>query len=163
MVLFRDRSDAVAPPENPVAEIGSTASDVLEQPATTEDPQVIPADVSPTFTMPLPAGADVPSVIARAQAYVKMGVVENGRRLNEPEGDCATDLFKMVLATDPDNEEAKAGLSQIADFYESKAQATFDRGLYTGSAILAEEGLKAQPRDASLLRLLEDSKSAGNF
>ncbi len=115
------------------------------------------------FVTPLPAGADAATLIARAQEYVKIGLVENGRRLNEPEGDCATDLFKMVLAADPDNEEAKAGLSQVADFYESKAKATFDRGLYAGSAILAEEGLKAQPDDASLKQLLEDSNRAAGY
>ncbi len=128
-----------------------------------ESPTVEPVMPRSGFVTPLPAGADAATLIARAQEYVKIGLVENGRRLNEPEGDCATDLFKMVLAADPDNEEAKAGLSQVADFYESKAKATFDRGLYAGSAILAEEGLKAQPDDASLKQLLEDSNRAAGY
>ncbi len=126
------------------------------------NPDISPSDGAP-FTTPLPAGADIGTLVKRAQEYVKIGVVENGRRLNEPEGDCATDLFKMVLAADPGNEDAKRGLSQIADFYASKAKATFDRGLWAGSAILAEEGLKAQPENAELRRLLDDSKRAGGF
>ncbi len=123
---------------------------------TADNPQLPPSGI----ITPLPAGSDAATLIQRAQEYVKIGLIENGRRLNEPEGDCATDLFQLVLAADPDNEDAKAGLSQVADFYESKAKATFDRGLYVGSSILAEEGLKARPDDPELLKLLADSNRA---
>ncbi len=131
--------------------------------AEVDTPTSNPTSSAAGFITPLPAGSDAATLIARAQEYVKIGLVENGRRLNEPEGDCATDLFKLVLAADPENEDAKAGLSQVADFYESKAKATFDRGLYAGSAILAEEGLKARPDDASLKQLLEDSNRAAGY
>ncbi|MEO6065414.1 MAG: serine/threonine-protein kinase [Lysobacterales bacterium] len=148
-----DTGTSVATTEDPVADSAETVGND----ATASDP----AASSSGFITPLPAGSDAATLIKRAQEYVEIGVVQNGRRLNEPEGDCATDLFKLVLAADPDNEDAKAGLSRIADFYESKAKATFDRGLYTGSEILAEEGLKAQPDNAGLKQLLEDSRRAG--
>jgi hypothetical protein len=65
-----------------------------------------------------------------------------------------------VQSIDRDNAEARAGLEQIAAFYESKSKAAFDRGIYEGSLVLAEEGLRAEPGNASLLRLVEDSRRA---
>ncbi len=163
-VLLRTGDDASSAVDSnsdasSAADAAVDGTDATDDPSTTSNSSNSP----PGFITPLPAGSDAATLIARAQEYVKIGLVENGRRLNEPEGDCATDLFKLVLAADPDNEEAKAGLSQVADFYESKAKATFDRGLYAGSAILAEEGLKAQPDDESLKQLLEDSNRAAGY
>jgi len=159
------RNDRNMPSTNAAIAVEGAEEEGRDEAGTAEIEAPSPDPVMPRsgFVTPLPAGADAATLIARAQEYVKIGLVENGRRLNEPEGDCATDLFKMVLAADPGNEEAKAGLSQVADFYESKAKATFDRGLYAGSAILAEEGLKAQPDDASLKQLLEDSNRAAGY
>lgn len=163
-VLLRDAGDLFPTGDaDTTVDAPAEQTDERTEPAVDDSPTSRPTAPGPGFITPLPAGADAAALIARAQEYVKIGLVENGRRLNEPEGDCATDLFKLVLAADPDNEEAKAGLSQVADFYESKAKATFDRGLYAGSGILAEEGLKAQPDDASLKQLLEDSNRAAGY
>jgi hypothetical protein len=106
------------------------------------------------------ADGDVAATLARAREYVRIGLVERGRRLASPPGDNAIDLFLRVQSIDRDNPEARAGLEQIAAFYESKAKAAYDRGIYTSSMVLAEEGLRAEPANASLLRLVEDSRRA---
>jgi hypothetical protein len=106
---------------------------------------------------------DIPAVIARAQEYIKVGMLENGRRLASPDGDCAVDLLHHVLSLDPDNADAQAGLNQIAAFFESKAKAAYDRGFFSGSMILAEQGLRADPTSASLQKVLAESKQAAGL
>jgi tetratricopeptide (TPR) repeat protein len=103
---------------------------------------------------------DVAGLLERAKGYVRLGLVERGRRLASPPGDNAIDLFQRVLSLEPDNAEALAGLGQVAAFYESRAQAAYDRGIYNSSMVLAEEGLRAQPDSASLRKLVEDSRRA---
>ncbi len=103
---------------------------------------------------------DLAATLAKAREYVRIGLVERGRRLSSPPGDNAIDLFLRVQALDRDNAEARAGLEQIAQFYESKSKAAFDRGIYEGSLVLAEEGLRAEPGNPSLQRLVEDSRRA---
>jgi hypothetical protein len=154
-VLFGSRAPAPEPTPGP--------------PRTTVAPSVAPATTieTPAVTdlgaqAPVPAG-DVPELLARAQEYVKIGVTDNGRRLASPEGDCAIDLYRRVLEIEPGNAEARAGLGQIAAFYESKAKAAFDRGFYSGSMVLAETGLRADADSATLKRLLEDSKKAAGL
>ncbi|HET7844591.1 MAG TPA: protein kinase [Xanthomonadales bacterium] len=109
------------------------------------------------------AQADVAALLEQAREYVKVGVVENGRRLASPEGDCAVDLYKRVLTVEPDNADARAGLGQIAAFYESKAKAAYDRGMYTGAMVLAEQGLRAEEDNPSLQKLREESRQAAGM
>jgi hypothetical protein len=106
------------------------------------------------------APTDVAGLLAQAREYVRVGIIERGRRLASPPGDNAIDLYLRVLSIDADNAEAQAGLTQIAEFYESKAKAAYDRGIYASSMVLAEEGLRAAPDSASLTRLVEDSRRA---
>lgn len=103
---------------------------------------------------------DVAGLIARANEYMKIGLVENGRRISSPPGDCAVDLYIRALSIDAGNVEAKAGLGQIAAYYESKAKAAFDRGIFNGSMVLAEQGLKADPANVALQKIAADSKKS---
>ncbi len=124
------------------------------QPPITEPPQVPVTDLGPDQV----GADDVASLVRRAQEYMKIGLVESGRRISSPPGDCAVDLFLRALAIDPENADAKAGLGQIAAYYETKAKAAFDRNIFNGSMVLAEEGLKADPNNAALQRIAADSR-----
>ena len=64
---------------------------------------------------------------------------------------------------EPGNTDAKAGLDQIADYFEQKAKAAFDRGYYSGSMVLAEQGLRADESSDSLKRLRDDSRKAAGL
>ena len=99
----------------------------------------------------------------QCRLHVRVGVVENGRRLASPEGDCAVDLYKRVLTVEPENPDALAGLNQSAAFFESKAKAAYDRGFYTGAMVLAEQGLRAEENSASLQKLRDESKQAAGM
>ena len=57
---------------------------------------------------------DVPGMLARANEYVRVGILEKGRRMVDPPGDNAVDLYLRVLSVDQENAEARAGLDQVA-------------------------------------------------
>lgn len=123
-------------------------------------PAELPGDVPVTDLTGGSGTPDVAALLATAQDYVRTGIVERGRRLASPPGDNAIDLYLRVLQIEPGNAQAEAGLQQIADYYESKSKAAFDRGSYAGSMVLAEEGLRARPGDPRLVKLVEDSRRA---
>lgn len=132
---------------------------------------VVPAQpIEPASTEPASQGpvtdvssVDVAGLLTQAREYVRMGITQNGRRLASPEGDCAVDLYRRVLMLEPGNTDAKAGLDQIADYFEQKAKAAFDRGYYSGSMVLAEQGLRADESSDSLKRLRDDSRKAAGL
>ncbi|MFN7551886.1 MAG: serine/threonine-protein kinase [Pseudomonadota bacterium] len=125
------------------------------------EPVPTPSEVPLTDLTDGEAGQqDVAALLATAQEYVRTGIVERGRRLAAPPGDNAIDLYLRVLQVEPGNAAAQAGLRQIADYYESKSKAAFDRNSYAGSMVLAEEGLRARPGDPRLMKLVEDSRRA---
>jgi hypothetical protein len=155
---LRSAAPPSVPPTVPITEVPARRVDTPVQPVATA-----PVDTSPEpVDVPITSD-DVAGLLAKAREYVKLGFMENGRRLVSPEGDSAVDLYRQVLAIDPTNADALAGLGQIADYYESKAKATFDRGFYTGSMVLAEQGLRADPDSESLKKLLEESKQAAGL
>ena len=139
-----------------VATAGDNTADADSGPSTT--PSVLPGS---GFITPLPAGSDAATLIARAQEYVKIGLVENGRRLNEPKG-MRNDLFKLVLAADPDNEEARRA-SARSRILRKQSQGDVRSRALRRQRDSREEGLKAQPDDASLKQLLEDSNRAAGY
>lgn len=135
--------------------IGSASDEKLE--STADSIEI------PVTDLTLVGNGELAEFLTKAKGYLKLGLVENGRRLSSPSGDCAVDLYWQVLRQDQGNVEAKTGLRQIADFYESKAKAAFDRGYYSGSMVLAEEGLKAMPDSASLKKIVEESGRASGL
>jgi hypothetical protein len=103
-------------------------------------------------------GLDMPALLARAGKYLDEGLKsDDGRHLSYPDGDNAIDLYREVLRRDPGNSAAEQGLARIAAFYARGAQKTFDRGLDTFTQELVEKGLRANPDDATLLKLKADT------
>jgi len=66
----------------------------------------------------------------------------------------------MAHHREPGNARATQGLAQVAGFYENGARTAFKNGLYTGADVLVEEGLRAEPANAKLLKLREDLTKA---
>ncbi len=102
---------------------------------------------------PVVIEGDVGSLLAKANGYVAVGLLQNGRRLSSPIGDNAIEIYQQVLRMDAGNAEAKQGLARIADYYESKAVSLLDRGVITGCYSLAVIGQSADPDRASLIKL----------
>jgi len=132
-------------------------------PVTTEnDPQNNTPDPPPvTNTTPEPTEVtvyegDVVSLIARANQYVRDGIVDGsklGMHLSYPAGDNATEIYQYVLSQDPGNAEAITGLQRVADFWEKRAQRAFEIGSIEGCRTLAENGLMADPAREKLKEL----------
>ena len=74
-------------------------------------------------------------------------------RLTEPAGDNAYETYQRVLALDPSNQEAKAGLARIPGSYERLAARRRQKGELQRSLDLIETGLKLAPAHSGLLAL----------
>lgn len=154
---YATRGGDDAPAPAPAASSAPVAA--AEPPPAAVSP--VPTEVPVTdLTGGLAAPQDVATLLATAQEYVRTGIVERGRRLASPPGDNAIDLYLRVLQIEPGHPQAEAGLQQIADYYESKSKAAFDRGSFAGSMVLAEEGLRARPGDPRLAKLVAESRRA---
>ena len=99
------------------------------------------------------AALDLPALLARGDEYYAYGTKNGGEKMGFPPGDNAIDLFHAALKRDPDNAHATKGLADIAAFYADGAQAAYKNGLYTGADVLVDEGLRADPKNATLLQL----------
>jgi serine/threonine-protein kinase PpkA len=108
------------------------------------------------------AKLDLPTLLSRGEEYTAYGQGENhyGDKLDFPAGDNAIDLFHEALKREPGNVRATKGLAQIAAFYQQGARTAFDHGLYTGTEELLEKGLRADPKNAQLLKLKADLAKA---
>ena len=156
-------------PASPLPPTVTTAPETPSQPFQPAQPPLghaTPPETSPGEVPTTVIGAeaatekDIPSLLAKANEYLKEGITSTpvGHRLNSPSGDCALDLYRTVMRLDPDNADAKAGLSQISMFYQSKARALLERHMARGAVVLAEEGLKAEPENGALQGLLKQAE-----
>ena len=144
-----------------------SAADANTSIPTTLTPPVQPPPVSPPAADDNAANAglaklDLPTLLARGEEYAAYGQSENhyGDKLDFPAGDNAIDLFREALKREPGNTRATKGLVQIATFYQQGARTAFDHGLYTGTEELLEKGLRADPKNAQLLKLKADLAKA---
>jgi type II secretory pathway predicted ATPase ExeA len=71
-------------------------------------------------------------------------------RLTVPSGDNAYAYYREVLALDPKNAQARAGIGRIVHRYRQLAQQRLRRGDWRGARRFASRGLKIWPRDAKL-------------
>lgn len=152
---------------------GSPTDPVPTDPAaTTTDPTTSPnavvltrpEDLPPEVQVPSPVDArenDIDYALEQADAYKDFGInKEKGRKLIFPEDDSAVFHYRKALAIDPDNARAKQGLEEIAQFYVKNAKALCERQLWTVCVTTAQDGLKADPENAELQRLLQSAQQA---
>jgi len=108
------------------------------------------------------AKIDLPTLLARGDEYLAYGKEHFGERLEYPAGENAIDLFQEALRRDPANTRAASGLAQIAAFYERGARLAMDNGLTgAGTVELLEKGLRADPKNAALLKLKAELAKQG--
>ena len=77
-------------------------------------------------------------------------------RLTIPINNSALSVYKQVLALDPTNQQARAGLQRIADKYLELARQRVQRGQYEASLERIRRGLEAMPDHAGLKALRRD-------
>ena len=123
---------------------------------------VVEPDVLPDSPPPVVIEGDVGTLLAKANDFVAIGLLENGRRLTPQSaapGNNAVDLYRRVLELDPGNAAATEGLRRIADYFESRAKQILDRGGPNADVVcnsILENAVLAEPARASVLRMLEN-------
>ena len=74
-------------------------------------------------------------------------------RLTTPASDNAHHYYDEILALDPGNKDAIAGLNEIVDHYRKMAMEAIRKGLYHEAETYVERGLTVQPDDPGLRQL----------
>jgi serine/threonine-protein kinase PpkA len=150
---FKASNPSIGPPPVVITEPAKNTSD----PPVQKVPDV--ALDTPAGDLPPFATMDTGALLAQAEKYLEGGLnnaERPGYRLASPADDNATDMLIEVLHRDPANQSAKKGLARITGFYEQGARRAFEQGLNAGAAVLAENGLRADPQNAALKKLLAD-------
>ena len=141
---------------------GTAATETVPLGGEAEIPVVVEPDVLPDSPPPVVIEGDVGTLLAKANDFVAIGLLENGRRLTPQSaapGNNAVDLYRRVLELDPGNAAATEGLRRIADYFESRAKQILDRGGPNADVVcnsILENAVLAEPARASVLRMLEN-------
>jgi len=146
-----------APPEpESAATVASTAPDTASPPA-----QALPEG----FALPKPvdadAGAEVERLLNAGDQLLAYGTADGpdiGRKLDYPEDDSAAGYYRRVLAVDPGNARAHAGIARIVAFYRRFAHRACDQGRWVQCGLIAGRGLGLDPQDAYLQRLQDAAR-----
>lgn len=77
-------------------------------------------------------------------------------RLTRPLGDNAEETYRQLLELDPENAQAQAGFTRIADQYVQLAGQRREVGALQDSLALIDRGLSVAPEHKSLLRLRQE-------
>ncbi|HET6604626.1 MAG TPA: serine/threonine-protein kinase [Xanthomonadaceae bacterium] len=111
-------------------------------------------------------GRDIDLLLAQADAYRDFGLREFGHQLLDPPGENAVELYQQVLALDADNENARAGLASIVDYYVRSARGlcSEERQLWSACLSVVQNGLRADAENGELVRLkaLAEDRMMGN-
>ena len=103
---------------------------------------------------------DVDTALTQADNYLDYGTNKDpGRQLTFPEDDSALGLYRKVLAAQPDNARAKAGVASIVAFFRKMSHRACSAQLWTQCQIAAQSGLDIDPADETLIRLQAAAES----
>lgn len=91
--------------------------------------------------------AEVAQILERAERAVASD------RLMVPADDNAYGYYRAVLALDPGNPQARAGVGRIVTRYQGLAQERLRKGDLSGARRFASRGLALSPRDPELLAI----------
>ena len=132
------KSDAAEEETKPAAEAAKPEAEESQTPA--EKPKV-------------EDGVTIASLLASAEEDMK------ALRLTTPDDNNALDKYNTVLAADPENREAREGLSRIVAVYVNLAQGAYNKGETQKAERLLERAVKAGPDDPRIAALREKLKS----
>ncbi|KFN43000.1 hypothetical protein N790_11170 [Arenimonas malthae CC-JY-1] len=151
-------------PEKPAAPVQAAAP--ATQPAAAS-PAPAEGPLPEGFQLPQPVGAEVDQDL---EAMLNAGdkLLENGirpggnlgRGLDRPADNSALGYYRKVLALDPENARARAGVAAIAAFYRRFSYQACDRGRWVQCRLLVARGLEIAPDD-EYLRQLQDAALSG--
>lgn len=118
--------------------------------------QTVPSygtEQTPQFGTPFDPSLDEGDIVFGVPDIVKAKQQLKAGRLTEPKGDNAFESYRRILAANPDDEDAHAGLEKVAARIEALARDEWKAGKVGPSLSRLEHGLKAFPGRAGLLAL----------
>jgi len=139
-----ERRTAPAPEARPVAAYPPSGAGEPEQPAA-------------AFSFV----ADEPPAATHAETLRLAQQALDEYRLTTPPGNNAHDYYRSILAEDPDNEAARAGVASIARVYANLAERERDRFHYAKARTYIERGLAVDPGNERLRDLESTSTISG--
>jgi len=93
---------------------------------------------------------------ARINQYLQLAEQRlTDQQLLLPENDSATYYFRQVLAWEPDNLLAMAGINRVAQRYIEQSAAAYKRREFALALALVQQGLEVEPDNEQLLQLLD--------
>lgn len=104
-----------------------------------------------------PEGRDTEAEIAKY--LVKANLAMDAYQLTAPAHDNAHLYFREIIKLDPDHEEARQGLTEIADRYADMAEHALVRYDYVNAKLYVREGLSVQPENQRLIALQQRSNA----
>ncbi|PZO10062.1 MAG: hypothetical protein DCF27_03165 [Lysobacteraceae bacterium] len=141
--------------------------------ASTTTPAIPPAVVDPADTGPVPAGFELPQPVdapdrgelerllnAADQLFEYGTTVEPSRKLTMPDDDSALGYYRRVLALDPENARARAGVAGIVAFYRGFAYKACAAERWVQCGVIVRAGMAVDSEDP-YLRLMQDAAIQG--
>jgi hypothetical protein len=119
-------------------------------------PQAASAPAPSQMTTPPDAAtpvADLQSRLAKGAAQIR------ATRLTQPPGDNALETYQSILAVDPKQPDALAGLQRIADRYVGLVSYRINKHNYSAAADMIARGLLAAPDHPLLLKQQQQVRS----
>ena len=105
-----------------------------------------------------PAALDGLARVLQARINQYLALAEQrlaDQQLLLPEDDSATYYFRQVLAWEPDNLLALAGINRVAQRYIEHSEAAYKRREFALALALVQQGLDVEPANEQLLQLLD--------
>ncbi len=145
----------------PKPEVAPTTDVIATQPSADFQPPVATdaggAQISAGFSggvAPM-ATEEIETALAVADKYLATGTTDAdaGRHLLDPEDDSANYWYQRVLAAQPGNTRARAGIARLLHYYRSNAREACLKEQWVGCGVIARAGLRIDQGDPTLLAL----------
>ncbi|KFL35554.1 hypothetical protein N788_08810 [Arenimonas donghaensis DSM 18148 = HO3-R19] len=151
---------------SPPAADSPAQSSVVQVPANT--PSEASGPLPEGFSLPTPIDAPADDQLARLlnagdalyENATGPEIRERGRKLDYPPEDSALGYYRQVLALDPENARARAGVAKIVAFYRRVSYEACDRGRWVPCQLFVSKGQAIDPDDP-YLKQLQDAAIAG--
>jgi len=136
-----------------------------QTPAASSPPIAVPSTTAPSTVAPTitstPLTDEQQKTVARLLEAAEIHFMV--KRVTEPVGSNAYEAYLHVLEIDPNNQQAKTGLQQIADYYQTLAKESLTNGDQKQALSYIKTGLTASPQHAGLNQLKQQLENKSMF
>lgn len=146
----QERAEQAATPNTDTeSAVGTSAVDVPPRREASEPTNPPAESPPPGDAASTGANTQVASLLQRGDEYFQ------NAQYAYPPGQNATDLYREVLALDPDNARAQAKMKELANIWADAAESSMRDGKTSLASRLIKRGLEADPDNARLKALVD--------